>query len=75
MQLIALVSSAADGGWGMPVIHHPGEAASMPGIYRQLNIFGSPTGMTVHVGEGEPLPAAPGGFTWQFMASGGASAR
>ena len=48
---------------GAPV-HQPGEPASETGVYHQLNIFGTKTGVTVTVQRGAPLPAAPRGFTW-----------
>jgi hypothetical protein len=49
-----------------PVTQHPGEMARMGGLYKQLNIFGTPTGATVRAKQGEPLPAAPRGFTWRL---------
>jgi hypothetical protein len=45
-------------------VHQPGEAASETGLYRQLNIFGTNTGITINVQRGTALPAAPRGFTW-----------
>jgi hypothetical protein len=48
---------------GAPV-QQPGESAAETGVYRQLNIFGAKTGITVDVRRGEALPAAPRGCTW-----------
>ena len=39
--------------------------APATGHYEELNVFGSHTGKTAHVTEGEPLPGAPRGFTWR----------
>ncbi len=47
--------------------HKPGDTAPMTGAYEQLNVFGTPTGKTVHVREGEPLPAAPRGHSWKII--------
>lgn len=48
------------------LIHQGGEPASQGGVYQQLNIFGTPTDTTIRVEQGEPLPAAPRGFTWRL---------
>ena len=45
--------------------HKPGDSAPATGHYEELNVFGSHTGKTAHVTEGEPLPGAPRGFTWR----------
>lgn len=45
--------------------HQPGEPASCEGEYLELNVFGAPTGWSVHVKKGEPLPPLPRGFTWR----------
>jgi hypothetical protein len=45
--------------------HAPTDKAPASGRYEQLNIFGTPTGTTAHVREGETLPAAPLGYTWR----------
>ena len=45
--------------------HRPGDRAPATGHYEQLNIFGMPSSCVVLVREGEPLPAAPRGFTWR----------
>jgi hypothetical protein len=46
---------------------NPAEPAPITGDYRQLNVFGTPTGKTVYVEQGEPLAAAPLGFTWRLV--------
>jgi hypothetical protein len=48
--------------------HVLGELVSQTGNYEQLNVFGTPTGKTIHVQRGEHLPAAPHGFTWRRTA-------
>jgi hypothetical protein len=45
--------------------HRPGDCTPVTGRYEELNVFGTRTGKTVHVEEGEPLPAAPCGYTWR----------
>jgi hypothetical protein len=45
--------------------HDPGDEAPRTGHYAEVNIFGTHTGRTVHVHEGEPLPSAPRGFAWR----------
>jgi len=45
--------------------HQPEEPAPRTDHYEQLNVFGTPTGVVVHVSEGEKLPAAPRGFLWR----------
>lgn len=47
--------------------HHPGEPASRAGHYEELAVMGSPTGKVVHRELGQPLPAAPRGFTWRHV--------
>jgi hypothetical protein len=42
----------------------PGEAAPATGIYKQLNIFGRPTGIRVTLMEKYPFPKAPVGHSW-----------
>jgi hypothetical protein len=42
----------------------PGHPAPASAIYEQLNIFGSSTGIEVHVQQGHPLPDAPLGHSW-----------
>jgi hypothetical protein len=34
------------------------------GVYEQMNVFGSPTGIRVRVPRGHPLPRAPQGHGW-----------
>jgi hypothetical protein len=48
-----------------PNEHLPGDEAPRTGHYEELNIFGSRTGRTAHIQEGDPLPGAPHGFTWR----------
>lgn len=45
--------------------NQPGGRARNPGIYEQLNVFGTPTGILAAVDEGDGLPDAPRGFTWR----------
>jgi hypothetical protein len=44
--------------------HAPGEPASVTGVYRQVNVLGTPTEAVVRVDRGERLPQAPIGFAW-----------
>ena len=44
--------------------HTPGDAAPVTGTYELLNVFGSRTGVRVHVPHGQPLPPAPLRHTW-----------
>jgi hypothetical protein len=37
------------------------------GTYKQLNIFGSPTGIRINLRQGEPLPLVPAGHSWMFV--------
>ena len=48
-----------------PDEHMPGELAPHSGDYEELNVFGSPTGWSVYVHKGHPLPKLPRGFTWR----------
>jgi hypothetical protein len=45
----------------------PGSEAPEDGVYEQLNIFGTSTGITERVGKGERLSLAPPprGYTWR----------
>jgi hypothetical protein len=36
-------------------------------VYEQRNVLGAPTGEQVAMAPGEPLPAAPRGFTWRLV--------
>jgi hypothetical protein len=45
--------------------YRPGEPAPEDGIYETLNIFGSPSGDSVHVPKGQPLPPLPRGHMWR----------
>ena len=47
--------------------HQPGEAAPHTGDYEELNVFGSPTGWSRHVPQGEPLPPLPRGYLWRHV--------
>jgi len=51
----------------------PGEPAPATGDYEQHGAFGAATGVRVIVLAGQPLPAAPIGFTWTLAAPPGAS--
>ena len=51
-----------------PNEHQPGEPAPHTGDYEELNVFGSPTGWSRHVRQGDPLPSLPSlprGFSWR----------
>ena len=45
--------------------HDPTDKAPAPGRYELLNIFGTPTGETVTVQEGDRLPAL--GYRWRLV--------
>jgi hypothetical protein len=45
--------------------HRSGDHAPATDHYEELNVFGTHTGRVEFVREGEPLPAAPHGFTWR----------
>lgn len=47
--------------------HRPGERAPSAGLYRELNVFGSPTGKMALMTEGNQLPDSPRGFTWRRL--------
>ncbi|MBN8871603.1 MAG: hypothetical protein J0H67_02095 [Rhodospirillales bacterium] len=49
----------------------PGARAPVAGFYDLLNVLGRPAGTRIWCEEGEELPPAPIGWTWQF---GGTSA-
>ena len=53
--------------------HAPGDTTPTTGYYELHNVFGSRTGRTEHVTEGEPLLAAPRGHTWRRVDSDGRS--
>lgn len=42
--------------------------APCSGLFEELNIFGTPTGIMTARDEGEPLPGAPRGFRWRPLA-------
>ena len=43
----------------------PGSEAPEDGVYEQLNIFGTSTGITERVAKGGRLPLAPRGYKWR----------
>ena len=45
----------------------PGEQAPTSGIYAELNVLGTPTGLTISVDKGVKLPSAPRGFVWRLV--------
>jgi hypothetical protein len=47
--------------------HAPGDAAPATGIYEQLTVMGSPTGIRVDVAHGHPMPSAPLGHSWTLV--------
>jgi hypothetical protein len=50
--------------------HRPNEPAATTGLYREVNVFGTPTGKAVRAQCGERLPLGPHGFGWQLVAAG-----
>jgi hypothetical protein len=44
------------------VEHDPGDLAPASGVFHEINIFGTSTGLTAQVEAGEPLPGAPVGW-------------
>jgi hypothetical protein len=49
----------------------PGARVSVGGVYEQRNVLGAPTGDRVTMASGDPLPAAPRGFTWRLLEAPG----
>jgi hypothetical protein len=47
--------------------HLPGDPAPHTGQYHELNVFGTHTGRTIEVEQGERLPVLPRGFTWRHV--------
>lgn len=45
----------------------PGEPAPSSGVYAEINVLGTPTGLTISVAQGAALPAAPRGFVWRLV--------
>jgi hypothetical protein len=45
----------------------PIDDAPAAGIYKQLNIFGSPTGIRINVRQGQQLLPAPEGHSWMLI--------
>jgi hypothetical protein len=54
----------------MPILSDldPNDYAPASGRYELLNVFGTETGESVSVAEGDQLPATPIGFSWQLVA-------
>jgi hypothetical protein len=48
----------------------PETRAPEAGIYEQRGVLGTLTGVRVTVAQGEVLPAAPRGCTWQMVGAG-----
>lgn len=46
--------------------HRPGDPAKISGLYYEVNVFGTPTGRSVQLGDGDPLPESPRGFGWRM---------
>jgi hypothetical protein len=51
----------------MPEDHElkPGAVAPDRHVYEELNVLGVPSGLRVHLLQGERLPTGPRGFTWR----------
>lgn len=47
----------------------PGDQAPRSGVYAEVNVLGTPTGLTISVIQGTALPAAPRGFVWRLVQS------
>ncbi len=45
----------------------PGARAPSAGIYEQLNVLGTPSGVRITVAQGDVLPPAPRGWTWSIV--------
>ncbi len=45
----------------------PGVPAPQTGLYAEINVLGTPTGLRIGVNEGMDLPAAPRGFVWRLV--------
>jgi hypothetical protein len=50
-----------------PSDRDPTDLAPVSGRYELLNIFGTPTGEALNASAGEPLPAAPLGYSWRLV--------
>jgi hypothetical protein len=44
----------------------PGQPAPYTGEYEQLAV-GTPTGWSVYIEKGKPLPSSPRGYTWRHV--------
>jgi hypothetical protein len=62
--LLVLSGDRRFGEIAMQSTHAPGQLAPISATYEQTNVFGSPTGIRVHVTRGRPLPGAPIGHEW-----------
>lgn len=51
----------------------PGARAPVAGFYDLLTVLGRPAGTRITCAEGDVLPAAPIGWTWQFGGTSPAS--
>ena len=45
----------------------PGEQAPASGTYAEVNVLGTPTGLTISIDKGMKLPSAPRGFVWRLV--------
>lgn len=44
-----------------------GTPAPVDGVYRRLNLFGSPAGESLPLMQGQKLPELPRGWSWQLV--------
>ncbi len=51
----------------------PGSLAPRSGLFEEVNVLGTPTGVITVQDEGEPFPGAPRGFMWRPLAELSAS--
>jgi hypothetical protein len=51
----------------MPCAERPaGHLAPVTGLYRLLNVFGTPTQIVTRVVQDQPLPGTPTGHSWKL---------
>jgi len=50
-----------------PDEHLPGAPARYSGRYDELNVLGTPTGLSIAANKGDALPSLPRGFTWRHV--------
>jgi hypothetical protein len=50
-----------------PDEHLPSEPAQYTGRYDELNVFGTPTGLSIAANKGDALPSLPRGFMWRHV--------